>query len=89
MFNLSVNQIWLALLAATGVTYWLGESGNPDEIGAGPVFIMLTLVLLKGLWVIYDFMELRHAPRLWRILVVGWLGVVTSLIALAYLLGLN
>jgi hypothetical protein len=89
MFNLSVNQIWLALMAATGVTYWLGETGNPDEIGVGPVFIMLALVLAKGLWVIYDFMELRHAPRLWRLLIVGWLGAVTSLIALAYWLGLS
>lgn len=89
MLHISINRIWIGLLLATGITYWLGETSQPGQLGMGPVFIMLTLVLVKGLWVINDFMELRHAPPLWRRLVTGWLVFVTGMITLAYAIGLN
>jgi uncharacterized membrane protein len=52
-----------------------------------PVFIIFGASLFKGLVVINNFMELRHAPALWRNLLVGWLGFVISMILLAYWLG--
>lgn len=87
MFNNSINRIWIALLIATGVTFWLGESGLSGSAGMTPVLLMFTLAAAKGLWVIYDFMELRHAPALWKRLLVGWLGFVTGMIVLAYWIG--
>lgn len=84
MRSLSVNLIWLALLLATAITYWLGESGQVGQGGMGPVLAIFALALVKGLWVVYDFMDLRHAPALWRRLLVGWLLGVTALIVLAY-----
>lgn len=89
MFNTALNRIWLALLLATGVTYWLGESGLSGSAGMVPVLLMFAMAAAKGLWVIYDFMELRHAPRMWRVLLVGWLTFVTSMIVLAYWFGLR
>lgn len=89
MFTLSINRIWALLLVATGITYWLGESGASEQLGMVPVLVMLTMSLAKGLCVIYDFMELRHAPPLWRRLVIGWLLFVIAMIALAYRIGLN
>ncbi len=89
MFSIPINRIWIALLAATGITYWLGETGVTGQLGMVPVLVTLTMSLVKGLWVIYDFMELRHAPRLWRWLVCGWLFFVIAMIALAYWLGLH
>jgi hypothetical protein len=89
MFNTALNRIWLALLLATGVTYWLGESGLSGSAGMLPVLLMFAMAAAKGLWVIYDFMELRHAPRMWRVLLVGWLIFVTSMIVLAYWIGLR
>jgi cytochrome c oxidase subunit 4 len=89
MFNTALNRIWLALLLATGVTYWLGESGLSGSVGMVPVLLMFAMAAAKGLWVIYDFMELRHAPRMWRVLLVGWLAFVTSMIVLAYWIGLR
>jgi hypothetical protein len=77
------------LLLATGVTYWLGESGLSGSAGMVPVLLMFAMAAAKGLWVIYDFMELRHAPRMWRVLLVGWLIFVTSMIVLAYWIGLR
>jgi cytochrome c oxidase subunit 4 len=89
MFTLSVNRIWIILLLATATTYWLGESGLSGRAGMAPVLLMFGMAFIKGLLVIYDFMELRHAPRLWKLLLVGWLVFVTSMIVLAYWIGLR
>jgi hypothetical protein len=37
--------------------------------------------------VILDFMDLRHAPALWRNLLTGWLVFVIGMILLAYWIG--
>ena len=41
--------------------------------------------VLKGVLIVQDFMEMRHAPALWRRLVLGWLYVVVGLITVAWL----
>ena len=85
MSIVNANRAWLALLIATAVTWWLGDSGA----GGRAVAIVLGLAWIKGLLVIYEFMELRHAPRLWKRLLIGWLSVVVALIALAYWLSID
>ncbi len=89
MFNLSSNALWLVLLAVTGVTYWLGESGQLGQANMLPVLGIFGIAFVKGWVIINDFMELRHAPRLWRNLLLAWLLVVTSMILLAYWLSLR
>lgn len=89
MFNLSSNALWLVLLAVTGVTYWLGESGQLGQASMLPVLGIFGIAFVKGWVIINDFMELRHAPRLWRNLLLAWLLVVTSMILLAYWLSLR
>jgi caa(3)-type oxidase subunit IV len=80
----TADRVWLVMLAATPATWALGEGGAN---GAWPVLVMLALACLKGVLVILDFMELRHAPLLWRILLLGWLSLVTALIVLFYWIG--
>ena len=90
MFKFSTNTLWLLLLAATGVTYWLGESGGMEAQGRTsmvPVLLIFGVALFKGMGVILDFMDLRHAPGLWRNLLVGWLVFVIGMILLAYWMG--
>lgn len=89
MLTTSTNRIWALLLTATAVTYWLGESGLAGRAGMAPVLAMFGLALVKGLGVILDFMGLRHAPGLWKLLLIGWLVFVTSMIVLAYAIGLH
>jgi heme/copper-type cytochrome/quinol oxidase subunit 4 len=89
MFNLSSNSLWLLLLAVTGVTYWLGESGQMANASLMPVLGIFGIAFVKAWVVIQDFMELRHAPKLWRNLLLAWLLVVISMIVLAYWLGLR
>ena len=78
------HRAWLVLLVATGITWWLGEVG---AVGTGAILAMLVLAFIKGRLVILDFMELRHAPALWRHLVQGWLLLVVAGIVFAYLKG--
>lgn len=85
----STNRIWAMLLLATAVTWWLGESGQVGHGTVAPVLVIFALAAFKGLWVIGNFMDLWHAPALWRRLLVGWLLVVITFILLAYWLGLG
>jgi hypothetical protein len=87
MFKFSTNTLWMLLLIATGVTYWLGESGELGHASMVPVLMIFGFAFFKGLGVILDFMDLRHAPALWRNLLVGWLVFVIGMILLAYWIG--
>jgi cytochrome c oxidase subunit IV len=80
-----IDGVWLFLAAATAITWLAGERGHGGLALVGFVF---ALALVKGGLVALEFMELRHAPALWRWIVLGWLLVVISFILLAYLNGL-
>jgi hypothetical protein len=88
MFKFSTNTLWLLLLAATGITYWQGESGQLGHASMVPALLIFGVSFFKGVGVILDFMDLRHAPALWRNLLLGWLVFVIGMILLAYWLGL-
>ena len=81
----ALTLAWLVLLAITATTYWLG--GWRTEAATGsmvPVLVLCALTFVKGMLVSLEFLELRHAPSLWRWLVCGWLALVLLLIALAF-----
>lgn len=82
----SAHRAWLILLIATGITWYLGEVG---AAGTGAIVAMLAIAFVKGRLVILDFMELRGAPLMWRLLLEGWLILVGSLILLAYWMSLK
>ena len=85
---ISLTRAWLILLAVTAATYWIGESGVAGHGSMTPMLILFSLTFVKGLVVILDFLELRHAPALWRWIVVVWLVVVLGAIVLAYRISL-
>ena len=79
-----LDAIWVVLLAATTLTWWLGE--HPDAaMGAALASVVLALAGLKGCLIILDYMELRHAPALWRRLLLGWLAFTLALVLTAAL----
>lgn len=88
MSAVALTRIWLLLLALTGASYWIGESGASGRGLMLPMLALFAFTFVKGLLVSLDFLELRHAPMLWRWLVVGWLALVLGLIVLAYWIGL-
>lgn len=81
-----LTRAWLVLMAATALTWYLGEVG---AAGTTAIVAMLAIAFIKGRLVILDFMELRAAPRLWRVLLEGWLVLVSALILLAYWISLR
>jgi len=89
VIDFSLTRTWLILLAVTAITYWIGEGGLSGHGSLVPVLVIFGLAFTKGLLVCLDFLELRHAPALWRWLVIGWLVVVLSLIVLAYAISLR
>lgn len=80
------NRAWVVLIIATLITWYLGEVG---AAGTAAIVAMLVIAFIKGRLVILDFMELRDAPTMWRVLLEGWLILVSSLILLAYWISLK
>ena len=81
MLKNTAHRAWLVLLVATGITWYLGEVG---AAGTWAIVAMLAIAFVKGRLVILDFMELRGAPVMWRLLLEGWLILVAGLILLGY-----
>ncbi|MFD1710529.1 hypothetical protein FVQ98_06670 [Ottowia sp. GY511] len=79
-----LNLVWLLLLAATGFTAWLGSSGALRQSSLPLMALVFGLAWFKGLGVVLAFMELGHAPPLWRRLLMGTLALVVALILVAY-----
>ncbi|MGV2872897.1 cytochrome C oxidase subunit IV family protein [Colwellia sp. E150_009] len=77
---------WLWLLALTILSVYVGtifESFNAQKslfIG-----VVLFIVFLKGQQIIDVFMELKHAPKLWRRLLLGYVIVLPIIIGIIYL----
>jgi len=73
---------WLVLLVLTVLSAGLGE------LAAGALLPALGLVLaaVKGQLVLDVFMGLGRAPRLWRLIMSGYLMVLVSALTGLYLL---
>jgi hypothetical protein len=86
LHNLAIDRptaAWLALVAITLIT-WLW--GRQEVAGAVLVLPALLFALVKGQLLVDHFMEARHAGPFWRLLLGGYLIVVTAGIAAAFLI---
>lgn len=82
----SLHRTWLILLIATVAAFWMRDDGL---VGLSIGLSTLAIAWFKGRLVVLDFMELRHAPILWRTLIEGWLLLVTGCLFVGYYVGLN
>ncbi|SCZ32078.1 MULTISPECIES: cytochrome C oxidase subunit IV family protein [unclassified Pseudomonas] len=74
---------WMMLAVLSTGTVALGQIA-----AAGLVSIAILVVAVTKAWLIADgFMELRHAPRLWRGLILSWAVLLAVLIASTLLSG--
>lgn len=78
----SVTTLWLLMMVLTISTYMVGAFGYS---GTKVVMFLLLTILIKGTIIIRDFMELRGVSLLWRVIMYGWLGIVTLGIAISYM----
>ena len=77
-------RTWLLLILASAATFELRADGF---VGLAAGAATLVIAYLKQRLVILDFMELRHAPLVWRLALEGWLLVVSLIILSVYWLG--
>ena len=75
--------VWLALVAATGVSWAVGAD-HGDAVQAGTA-VSLAIAFLKIRFVGMDFMELREAPPGLRRAFEGWVAVVGTTVVVLYL----
>ncbi len=78
MVKQALTITWLALLILTLLMWFLRGYRGADWL----VFTVLILVAIKGQLVIDRFMELRHAPILWRAALSGWLFIVLGVVGI-------
>lgn len=87
LINLTSDRVWLILIVATAITYWVGESGMSSNNGNSTIWLIFSMAFIKGILIIYEYMELRHAPTIWKAGIISWLIFVISLILFSYWLG--
>lgn len=79
-------RAWLILVVATSAAFSLRTEGFA---GLAPGVVTLALAYFKARLVILEFMEIRHAPKLWRGILEGWLLIVSVAILVVYGIGLR
>jgi len=73
------------MMVLTISTYSIGKLGYG---GAIAMLLLLLTAVIKSVFIIRDFMELRGVSLLWRVIMYGWLGITCSAIAISYLISL-
>lgn len=86
--KLKTTPIWLLLVLATGLSWWLGhEVGSPQRQSLLAISMIL-IASIKIRLVLQYFMEARYAPLALRLALDGWLLGMTLAILTTYWVGL-
>jgi hypothetical protein len=75
--------VWIALIAATLLSWWLGTDHGVHDVGTASALI-LTVAFVKVRFVGLYFMELRDAPIALRGIFEGWCVAVCSAVIVLY-----
>lgn len=81
----NVHIVWAVMLALTGATYTMGILGFS---GVDVVLWLLLASLIKGSFIIRDFMGLKGVSLLWKAIMYGWLWSICIVIAITYIISL-
>lgn len=85
--RLHATLVWLALLGATGLAWWLAEGHSTTAHLASA--LVIAIAGFKSRLIVLHFMELRSAPLAWRLLIEGWVVGVVAMIAIGYWLAVR
>jgi heme/copper-type cytochrome/quinol oxidase subunit 4 len=83
-----INAIWGLTLVLTLVSTLLAShysSSGPLTTRTAETMAVLALAVVKVLCIIWNFMEVRHAPRWLRHCTIGWVGGLWFTIVVIYL----
>jgi hypothetical protein len=78
LFRDQLTIVWLLLMLATGLSWFIGHGGieNGWLASSGVIAVAFFKIRFVGL----DFMELRSAPRAWRMTFEVWLLLLAALL---------
>ncbi len=81
-------KAYLYLIGLTVISAFLGgmELSVTDNIKNVFLAGILMISTFKGLQIIDVFMELKHAPKFWRNLLLSYVILIPTIIALIYLI---
>ncbi len=71
------------MMLLTVSTYVIGKLGYSGTI---VMLLLLSTAIVKSIYIIRDFMELKGVSFLWRAIMYGWLWIVCLSIAAIYLI---
>lgn len=83
---MNIHGLWALMIILTISTYGIGKLGYG---GTYVVMFLLLTAVIKSSIIIGDFMEVRGVSLPWRIIMYGWLWVVTITIAVTYMIGIH
>jgi apolipoprotein N-acyltransferase len=83
--------VWLALVAVTLVSWWIGSSHGDGEFRSNALITygVLLIAAIKIRVIVREFMEVRHAPHSLRRLTDGWTVFVIAALLAIYSLKLS
>ena len=82
--NVAASWAWLLLL--TLISVGIGNYAHSSTMSSGLfIFSVMLIVALKGQQIVDIFMELKHAPKNWRKLLLSYIIIVPTVITLIYL----
>lgn len=81
----NVHTLWVAMTLLTLSTYAIGKLGFS---GIAVVLFLLLTAVIKGTFIIRDFMELKDVSLLWRVIMYGWLWTICAAITITYMISL-
>jgi len=88
LFRSKATPIWALLFFATCLSWALGThrvAGSRVSLEWASIAVML-IAMIKIRFVLIHFMELKHAPWIWRAVFETWVAVVGIALITTYLL---
>lgn len=79
-----VSLVWFVLLGATLISWEVGHGVGVDDLRLASLLIIF-ISLVKVRFVLREFMELRHAPAVLKLLGDAWLVALMGLLTVLYL----
>lgn len=81
----SATLVWALLMAATGLSWWLGADGGIVKSSSMPTLTsaLIVIAFIKARFVLYYFMEIRYAPLALRVACDAWvIGICGAILGL-------
>jgi Prokaryotic Cytochrome C oxidase subunit IV len=81
MMVLRIHHVWLLLIVATVASWLVTENAQAAKFGATAVIL---IAAFKINMVVAHFMELGWQPRPFRLIISGWILLVSTIIITGY-----